>query len=91
MAHSRSKAVHDSEVKYPKDSHVVNANTAATGVGHGPAQKEGTRVDNTTVHQSVKAPSHEFTIMGFPWQFVAIIGVIVCSLLVIALKVLGAF
>ncbi|MEK9138685.1 MAG: hypothetical protein AAB393_16300 [Bacteroidota bacterium] len=91
MAHIQSKPAHDSEAQHKKDFQAVNATNATAGSSHRSSQKEVTHVDNTKAHSTIEPPSHEFEIMGFPWQFVAVVGVIVGSVLVIVLKAIGLF
>lgn len=91
MAHIQSNADHDSEAQHKKSFQAVNATKAPAGSSHRSPQKEVTHVDNTTVHRPIEEPSHEFEIMGFPWQFVAVIGLIAGSVLVIVLKAIGLF
>jgi hypothetical protein len=70
MAYIQSKPVHDSEAQRTKDFQAANAKSASAGSSHRPNE----------------APSHGFEIMGFPWQFAAVVGIIVGSVLVIVLK-----
>jgi hypothetical protein len=91
MAHIQSKPVHDSEGQIHKDFQTVNATNADAGSSHRSPQKDVTHIDNTAVRRPIEGSSHEFEIMGFPWQFVAVIGVIVGSVLVIVLKAIGLF
>lgn len=91
MAHIQNKPVHDSDAEHKKNFQAVNAQSPAADRSHRSPQKEGPHVDNITGHRTIEESSHEFEIIGFPWQFVVVGGVIVGSVLVIVLKAIGLF
>jgi hypothetical protein len=91
MVHFQSIPVHDSETQHKKDFQAVKTTNAAAGRGHRSPQKEAIHVNNTAVHRPDGEQSHEFEIMGFPWQFAVVIGVIAGSVLAIVLRAIGLF
>ena len=88
MAHNQSKAVHHSKAQHKKNFQTVNAKDSADSAHRSP-QMEVTHADNTTLPRPIKEPPHEFRIMGFPWQFAAVMGIVAGGLLVIVLKAIG--
>ena len=91
MAHHQSKPAHDSDAQHEKNSQTGDAKSAATGGSHRSPEKKATYVDNTPAHGPGEEASHEFLIMGFPWQFAVVVGIIVGSVLIIVLKAMGLF
>ena len=91
MAHIQSKPVHDSEAQHKRRVQTINATDVDAGSAHRSPQKEGRQVNNATNRQPVEELSREFRIMGFPWQFVAVMGVIAGGVLLLVLKAIGLF
>ena len=91
MAHIQSKPVHDSEAQHKKNFQAVNAKSPAADSSHRSHQTEATHADNTLAHRPIEEASHEFEILGCPWQFVAVIGAIAVGILGLVLKSIGLF
>jgi len=91
MAHIQSKPVHESDAQHKNDHQVIHSQrSAATGSQRG-HQNEATHVDKISVLSAAESSSQGVTIMGFPWQFVAVIGVIAGGVLAVVLKAIGLF
>lgn len=89
MAHIQNKQVHDSEAQHQKAFEAINAQTPAPRSSHGSPQRERRHDANTRVQKLIEEPSRGFEIMGFPWQFAAVVGIIAVGVLAIVLKAIG--
>jgi len=91
MAHIQKAQNHTHESESKKDLKLVNVNAVESGGNHGELQSEIKHVDAAKATTTSSSKSEGLTILGFPWQFVAVMGVIAGSVLVIVLRAIGLF
>ena len=90
MAHIQKAPIPTHESESTKDFKVVNVNAAASAGSHGARQSEVKPVNAVKVAANASTKSGGLEIAAFPWQFVAVIAVIVLGVLTIIIRsVLG--
>jgi len=89
MAHIQNKPVHDSEAQQKKNFQAVDAKSAPDNARLQRHQAGGTEVDNLRTRQTGEVNTQGFTIMGFPWQFVVVMGAMIAAVLLLVVKATG--
>jgi hypothetical protein len=91
MAHIQKAPVHTHESESKEDLKLVNVNAVASSSNHGRLQSEIKHVDAAKATTTSSSKSEGLAILGFPWQFAVVMGVIAGSVLVIVLRAIGLF
>jgi len=86
MAHIPKAPVHTHESDSKKDYKLVNVNAAASAGSHGELQSEAKHLNSAKLEATASHKSGGLEIAGFPWQFVAVMAVIVLGVLAIIIK-----
>ena len=91
MAHIQNKPMHTHESESKKDFKLVNANVVASAGSQSELQTEVKHVNAANVVAATSGKSDGLEILGFPWQFVAVIAVIALGVLTIIIRSIFVF
>ena len=86
MAHIQNKPADTHESESKKDFKLVNASAVASAGSQSEHQSEVKHVNAAKVAAATSGKSDGLEILGFRWQFVAVMAVIVLGVLVIIIK-----